>query len=652
MIIKANRHGNGAKLAAYLMDGGRHGERVHSPELHGFEEADNLFDALRDVEVLAEATKAEYPFLHVQVRLPDPDELSREQWHETANRIQARLGLTGQPRADVYHVDEKTGKMHLHLAISLIDEQTLKVKPLPYFKLRLKSLARELEKEFNITQVKNHRDGSIKYGVTKAEEQQAQRLGFDKEAVRNTIRRCWDAADCGRSFDAALAEAGLILAKGDRGHGNFLVIDPKGGLHVLGKRILDASAAQVRDRLSDLDRNNLPNVSQAREFMLDLPRDRMDKLTRELAEVHQQIKAEREFAQRDPGREHIAWEDALAKAAIEKEKKEQRFFAKEDRKHEARGGAQRQEQTAGEWPIQPPQPEPIRTSPRYHFEDAARATAEPLQQEPPPRRSGDIRIQKAEQDAMRDARAREGDPKLNRAAFAEQLERHGLAFARVTGNEAYRSHRHADFARELGNYAPRFKEGEIVVITEPGLQYHRDGQWKEMPRVHKLDQTKAEKYLALLTIDKKQLQGIDATKSMLDARAEQRAADRRSIHEVFEDSRQHARRTAATEKAIRSGAATARDAIHKSAGALGKAASVAGSIGKTLDVIGGILESLAAPKFTPEQKLDADNAKSRREVLAEDHIEFSRYVAQDAQQRQNRENQFRHERGEGRERDR
>jgi len=145
----------------------------------------------------------------------------------------AHAPLTGQPYARVFHTDEKTGELHCHLAVDLIDRQTLTAKPLPFYKLRFKALARKLEEEFDLTRVNNYRENPIKYGATKAEEQQAQRLGFDKEAVRNTIRHCWDASDCGRSFDAAIAGVGLILAKGDRGHGNYLVIDPKGGLHVL-----------------------------------------------------------------------------------------------------------------------------------------------------------------------------------------------------------------------------------------------------------------------------------------------------------------------------------------------------------------------------------------------------------------------------------
>jgi hypothetical protein len=99
----------------------------------------------------------------------------------------------------------------------------------------------------------------------------------------------------------------------------------RAGLHALGKRILDVSAGQVRARLADLDRDQMPTIEQAREFMLDLPRDRVDKIERELAGVQKQLAAEREYARRDPVRDEIQWQDALDKAAIAKEKTERQF---------------------------------------------------------------------------------------------------------------------------------------------------------------------------------------------------------------------------------------------------------------------------------------------------------------------------------------
>jgi hypothetical protein len=371
MIIKGNRHNNGCKLANYMMNGeARKGERAELHQLKGFGEAENILDAFRDLEVMAEATKADNALFHVQVRLPEHERLTPAQWEHTADRIEKRLGLTGQPRAVYFHINDKTGEKHMHIGFSLIDADTMTAKPLPFFKFRLKALARELENEFDITRVKNERDAPILYAATKNEQQQAQRLGVDKDAIRNTIRACWDRSDCGRSFDDALADEGLILAQGTRR--DYLVMDHAGGPHALGKRILDVSAGQVRARLADLDRDQMPTIEQAREFMLDLPRDRVDKLTRELTEVQKQLAAEQEYARRDPVRDEIDWHAALDSAAIAKEKTERQFVEPKGNANEKPAAEREQKQPGSReekvWPINPPTPE--RKSPGL-FEQAA-----------------------------------------------------------------------------------------------------------------------------------------------------------------------------------------------------------------------------------------------------------------------------------------
>lgn len=75
MIAKGNRHNNGAKLARYMMTGNyEKDERAELYQLRGFA-SDNIRDAFRDVEVMAEATKADNALFHVQVRLPQAIEL-------------------------------------------------------------------------------------------------------------------------------------------------------------------------------------------------------------------------------------------------------------------------------------------------------------------------------------------------------------------------------------------------------------------------------------------------------------------------------------------------------------------------------------------------------------------------------------------------
>jgi hypothetical protein len=210
--------------------------------------------------------------------------------------------------------------------------------------------------------------------------------------------------------------------------------------------------------------------------------------------------ADRDYAQRDPAREQIAWEDALAKAAIEKEKKDRQFVE--------------------------PKPEP------------AQEKTHAGQQQPPRARFGDVLITRAAETAMNDPRQQHGEPLFSAPAFRDALEKNRLALACVTPDEAAKSHRESKFAKEVGRYAPVYQPGEIVIMREPRNDGNTDG------RVHRLDQTKGEDYLRCLGIDKSQLQGIEATKGTLDERAQnrQRAIDAASLRKARSRSRSPQRR--------------------------------------------------------------------------------------------------------------
>lgn len=265
MIAKGTTHNNGAKLARYIVTG-KEGERAELWQLHGFASKD-IREAFRSVHVMAEATKCQQPFFHVQVRNREGEKLSRQQWATAAARIMSINGLTGQPYAIAFHADELTGDEHMHLAVSLIDGENLKAKRLPFFKGRLKTVSRELEREFGLQPVKNERAGPIKYAPTRAEDEQARRLGVDIHEVRNTMRACWDHSTDGRSFEAALAVESLILAHGDRR--GLVVIDHEGGVHALGKRILDVTPARIKARLADLAPGDLPTIAEVRAFLAE-----------------------------------------------------------------------------------------------------------------------------------------------------------------------------------------------------------------------------------------------------------------------------------------------------------------------------------------------------------------------------------------------
>src|SRR5271157_2161612 len=113
MISKGTAHDNGGKLARYMVTG-KDGEQAELWELRGFASLD-IVDAFRSVHVIAEGSRCQQPFFHVQVRNPEGETLSRAQWEYTANRIERMLGLKDQPRAIAFHIEEKTGEAHMHV---------------------------------------------------------------------------------------------------------------------------------------------------------------------------------------------------------------------------------------------------------------------------------------------------------------------------------------------------------------------------------------------------------------------------------------------------------------------------------------------------------------------------------------------------------
>ena len=264
------------------------------------------------------------------------------------------------------------------------------------------------------------------------------------------------------------------------------------------------------------------------------------------------------------------------------------------------------------WPIHPPQPEPIRTSPAHHFEDAARATTQP-EREPvlPEKLKGAAAHIWMAYNNTRDAQA-----------FAAVLEERGISLAVTTEEEAGRSYREAAFAKQIGNYAPSYREGEIVAVTESARVYRLN------ERTTGADRAGVEKFLARL--DRTPLQSIEATQQMMHDRAAQREAAAQlfsllnPVRQPEKDPRPNAR----------PGRVTA--ANNNTPAVLGKVAVRA--LDGLLNIGGGLLAHLDTPK-SPElqerENREGEKATHERNAEAEHKIDFSRYTAEPAQEQRN-----------------
>lgn len=261
MIIKSTVRGNGGKLADYLLKD-RKNDRAELLEMRGWTAATLKNALLLSEEIAATQTQCEKPFYHVSFRLPSGEALTPEQWEHCADTFEKRLGLKEHHRAMVMHTYK--GEKHLHVVWDRIDENTLKAAELKYEHLRCKDVARELEREFGLQQVRNQkRDPERELAApSMAEEQQARRKGQDLSAIRGAIREAWERSADGKGFAEALGERGFILAQGDQR--DYVALDGQGGVYSIGKRTTGATARAVREKLADLDRERIPSVEQAR----------------------------------------------------------------------------------------------------------------------------------------------------------------------------------------------------------------------------------------------------------------------------------------------------------------------------------------------------------------------------------------------------
>jgi len=238
-------------------------------------------------------------------------------------------------------------------------------------------------------------------------------------------------------------------------------------------------------------------------------------------------------------------------------------------------------------------------------------------------------------------------PVAGKEAFAAELDAKGITFARATKEEADRSQREADFARAVGNYSPRLKEGEIVIVSEPGNEYRREGEiTKPRSRIHKLDQSLAEKFVKGLGNGDK-LQGIDATTKASDQRAQQRAADWEAIRlERATSTKRRARPLPA--RAIASGIVKGPLTVAGKAPAVFKPVAMGlNVVGKALEIFGGVFEP---PILTPEQKRDGEIAARERQADVRDQLDHSNAISQRAQERRQEEEREAARRREERER--
>ncbi len=264
MVIKGNARGNPADLAKHLQRADTN-ERVEVKELRGVAALD-LADALKEMDAQGAALRTTRTLYHASINTRADEHMTEAQRTRAIDRLEEKLGLTGQPRAVVEH--EKEGRAHFHIVWARADLENMRAIRCDHNYRKHEEVARALEKEFGHEHVQGahvEREGKKRPERTPshAEMQQAERTGITPQQASAQITALWRSTDSGKAFAAALEQEGWTLARGDKR--DLVLVDRDGEVHSLARRIDGAKAKDVRERMADIDAATLPNADQAKE---------------------------------------------------------------------------------------------------------------------------------------------------------------------------------------------------------------------------------------------------------------------------------------------------------------------------------------------------------------------------------------------------
>jgi hypothetical protein len=284
-----------------------------------------LRGALVEMDAYAAGTRCERSLYHAAISPEPPHVLTPEQRTEAIDALGKKLGLHGHAHVVVMH--EKLGRQHIHIVWSRIDLAKMRSVSDSHNYRKHEEVARDLERRFGHDRVQgahHERDGVERPDRTpsRAELRQQERTGITGKRVKEEVTAAFRASDGPEAFRAALQERGYSLARGDRR--DYVILDEKGGIHSLARRIDGMKAAELREFMAAMNPGSVPNIEQAREII-----EERDRRARERKGSHDEARVEAGYshgddyvsqsraALRDHGRRQRAAEEAAGSGNVE-----------------------------------------------------------------------------------------------------------------------------------------------------------------------------------------------------------------------------------------------------------------------------------------------------------------------------------------------
>jgi hypothetical protein len=327
-------------------------ERIEIAEMYGAVAGD-LHGAFAEFAAVSVGTKAKECLYSLSISPSAP--LTREQYFEAIGIIETRLGLTGQPRAVIFHVKrdkDHRAREHCHVVWSRIDVDKMRAVHMAHDHRKLMNLACELARKYGLklppglaAWEKRQKLEKEKLEPTLGEKAQAEETGITPEQRREEITAAYEASDSAEAFRSALEQKGYVLARGDKR--GMVVVDRFGGVHSLTRYIKGHTAKQIKAKLAALMQEQLPSVDQAKELMRQRARAQEEREREQQQDEQRDLsaealaKAERLAEFRRQAEEGLAEKQAARRLEVRQAK--QQLFTRQQAERLALHAAQKSE---------------------------------------------------------------------------------------------------------------------------------------------------------------------------------------------------------------------------------------------------------------------------------------------------------------------
>jgi len=262
----------GQDLATHLLNA-QDNERLEVAQVRGAVARD-LHGAFAEWEAQAHNLTRATNYLYSLSINPDQRQgrLTREQYFDYIDRAEQRLGLSGQPRAVVFHVkkdEQGTPREHCHVVWSRIDAEQKKARHMFLDHDTLMMVTREFARDHGLRLPEGYykdKGQEKRRGrqMTLYEKRQNEMGGLSLKDRLAQVTAAWERRDTAKSFVRSLEDMGYILCTGRR---DYVLVDLYGHMNSLPKLINDRAVRtkHVREFLKkDFPTDSLPTVEEAR----------------------------------------------------------------------------------------------------------------------------------------------------------------------------------------------------------------------------------------------------------------------------------------------------------------------------------------------------------------------------------------------------